>query len=477
LFDNHLISVKEYDFSSENDKNSKNKILTVSIDELKQIYNIPEKRITAFKKHFKVLDSKKSKVDSVDVYNIHNYPLTNVGNKWLTISYLVPFLMYTSNDFNYRMSNIIFNLLGYSTCHENYMKEFESIINTGYASGTTPALSIASTVPKDNDNKENDAYLVLFKPKFIKPRLITSDPDAQQLDFTAQTLLSKSNDYIAYYNNINTKNYNPADVSYIKTFNLKKNGQLTNTIKIIKMKSSDFDESGHVKPDTESYNILHDIRIKNVKNKNYVSLPACESLYKKIDEDITLSKIFSYLQKNPDSNVQIVESKSNATGQRKPHVTLKINNPNDDTFKALCSIIESHGDELKAKNTHSNQTENKNNVDPNITTNILNAQMNSMNPQTMNVQTINPQTMNTQMNVQTMNTQMNPQTMNTQMNGISNITTSTSSIPSGSSIFNNGIFDNNYVNSLSNNHVNSSSNNASTDFSKINPIPVDNDDI
>jgi hypothetical protein len=403
LFDKHILSVKLIDYSI---NNVNEKLYAVSINDLMSIYGIHPSRVKAFKNHYKFIDPT-TVHDPKEIINTSKYPLTNKGtSKWLVISYLVPFLMYCSTDFNNRMSNFLFRLLSYSTLFESTLSidNIYSVINS--INQSNPPKFVRQTeltlTPIKSEHKtktivptDDEEYLILTKQKYIIPNYLDNIPDYQKQTNIFNTF-NQTKDIVKYYNDIDYKLYNPADITYIKSIKGKEG--LKNMIAIVKISPNDI-ENGQIKQDSETFKTLYGIKSKDVKvtikqtdpstNKiisntvtnRYYSQQTQDIKIVKIPKGITLANILNYIYDNNNNpqknkiNVDLITSQPK--GKNSTKLSLKLSRNDDATFDEISKIIPSIDFQTYLQEHKTKSTKQPKNI---TTTNIT--------PQTPTVQNI-----------------------------------------------------------------------------------------
>ena len=261
-------------------------------------------------------------------YNTAVYPITDKGGKWLTISYLVPYLMFASPIFMNHTSNLLNNLLiassynpfGYTTkiinntqvqvpnSSSDYMQALldSKYIKTSYAdpkfklipkvdaeSSETSENTSANENPNSeglgtNTNNTNGSSLpakpkveihklILQIPKPIIPNLLDPTSDAthynasipQDIRTAINTNQIALSTLQAFYKSRAftkfNKMLNPADLLCVAAFNRLKT--LQPQISIVKIDASKLDTNGNI-IDTEIIKKLKGIKEKKVKEIN-----------------------------------------------------------------------------------------------------------------------------------------------------------------------------------------------------------------
>ena len=220
------------------------------------------------------------------IYNTATYPITDKGCKWLTISYLIPYLMFASPRFINHTSNLLNNLLiatSYNmTIGSTHINDYlESLKNYKFVASPSrdakfklhPTLKDESNENENLNEKENlnepqkpkpkqaGNKLILQVPKLIIPRLDDdkkNDPKAitsynayinqnviNQLSISIKQLDLKS--LQTFYSQLSksiSKLLNPADMLCITAFNRLKT--LNSQISIIKVNENQIDAQGKI---------------------------------------------------------------------------------------------------------------------------------------------------------------------------------------------------------------------------------------
>lgn len=363
LFDNCLLSVKlnklKYKVQIQNPANptqtqeieQEQQIYQVSIEDLKKYYSISSKALTAFKNHYKIptpststtTPSSTSTTATQIIYNTNPYPLTDKGGKWLTISYLIPFLFFTVPNFANHYSNIFFHYLvaiSYnppipqpSSAIQNLQQAVESCRITNYRGNVLPDLKFKPN-PKSNDATQPATTtpkakpvhkLIIQQPKLIIPQMITADQISQQTfnsvkqSYNIETLLANpaaNFDRIKeFYSHLNPKEFNPADMLYISSI-IKADSKfsLTPQISIGKIDPSSLDPAGNI-IDPKVITKLQGVKEKKNKNGTIItSQPTCDYYAESIAEEATLQNLFKYAQELQASGVNQIQTSQGATG-------------------------------------------------------------------------------------------------------------------------------------------------------------------
>ena len=368
LFDNLLLSVKLTDFKDEPDK-----IYQVSLIDLKKYYNINSKAITSFKTHFKLqaqsmYQSKlnlaeqikaqlqnptiqnqaqlQSQLDYINkelpklqtasnssqtkeapiIYNTNLYPITDKGGKWLTISYLIPFLMFASSTFINHTSNLLNYILIISSHNptiqsmpfadclnslSNYKSAIPQLPDMKLKPITTPKTTTSTIDPASKPIIKHK--LVIQTPKPIIPRLINPQDQNSVARFTTiknqygiDNMFATKQFNISilqeFYKALNAKEFNPADMLYITSFLKLKD--LTSQISIIRIDSTKIDPITQQINDTSIIKKLKGIKEKKVKVKQansaqtietiLESQETCDYIEADINDKATLQNVFKY---------------------------------------------------------------------------------------------------------------------------------------------------------------------------------------
>jgi hypothetical protein len=380
LFDNLLLSVKLTDFKDEPDR-----IYQVSLIDLKKYYNINSKAITSFKTHFKLqaqsmYQSKLNLVEQIKgqlqtpniqpqvqaqlqsqldylnkelpklqtacntsqtkeapiIYNTNLYPITDKGGKWLTISYLIPFLMFASSTFINHTSNLLNYILIISSHNPTIQSlPFADCLNSlpNYRPIPTPLPDMklkpitapkATTTTDPTSRPITKHKLIIQTPKPIIPRLINPQDQNSVARFTTiknqygiDTMFATKQFNISvlqeFYKALNTKEFNPADMLYIASFLKLKD--LTSQISIIKVDSTKINPATQQIADPAIIKKLKGIKEKKIKVKagsstetNVSKQPnstqtvetiiesqeTCDYIEADITEKATLQNVFKY---------------------------------------------------------------------------------------------------------------------------------------------------------------------------------------
>lgn len=361
LFDNCLLSVKlnklKYKVQIPNPTNptqtqeveQEQQIYQVSIEDLKKYYSISSKALTAFKNHYKIptpatsTTSTSSTTSTQIIYNTNPYPLTDKGGKWLTISYLVPFLFFTVPNFANHYSNILFHYLVAisfnppipqpSSTIQNLQQAVESCRITNYRGNVLPDLKFKPN-PKSTEATQSTTAtqkakpvhkLIIQQPKLIVPQMITADPISQQTfnsvkqSYQIETLLANpaaNFDRIKeFYSHLNPKEFNPADMLYISSI-IKAGSKfsLTPQISIGKIDPSSLDQSGNI-IDQKVITKLQGVKEKKNKDGTIItSQPTCDYYAESIAEEATLQNLFKYAQELQASGVNQIQTSQGVAG-------------------------------------------------------------------------------------------------------------------------------------------------------------------
>ena len=393
FFDSTLLSVKLTEF-----KDEPKRIYQVSLADLKKYYDTNPKAMLTFKSHYKItpqtiyaknvnyynslvntyqsyqtqikqnpqleaqyLSDMKKLSDSITyldkeikklqtsinqlsqskttqvIYNTATYPITDKSGKWLTVSYLIPYLMFASPRFINHTSNLLNNLLiatsynlkiGTNDVHEpvylnNYLASLNKVkynnsqfLDPKFKPHTTPK----EENPENPTNPTNPANpttnstksihkLILQIPKPIIPRIDDSkkdDPNAitsynayinqniiNQINSRQLDLKTLQSFYSQLSKSIN-KLLNPADMLCIAAFNRLKtlNGQIS----IIKVDGNQVDAQNKI-TDIALIKKLKGIKEKKFKDSN-TTIDSQEMYdYKEVDisEKATLQNIHKYV--------------------------------------------------------------------------------------------------------------------------------------------------------------------------------------
>ena len=356
LFDNCLLSVKlnklKYKVQIQNPANpaqtqeveQEQQIYQVSIEDLKNYYSISPKSITAFKTHYKIPTPTPSTTSTTTqiIYNTNPYPLTDKAGKWLTVSYLIPFLFFTVPNFANHYSNILFHYLiatSYnspipqpSVTIQNLQQAVESCKTTNYRGNVLPDLKFKPN-PKSNDATPQPAditpkakpvhKLIIQQPKLIIPQMITTDPISQQTfnsvkqSYQIENLLTNPaanfNQIKDFYSHLNPKDFNPADMLYISSI-IKAGSKFTMTpqISIGKIDPTSLDQSGNI-IDQKVIAKLQGVKEKKNKDGSVItSQPTCDYYAESIVEEATLQNLFKYAQQLQSSGVNQIQTSQGA---------------------------------------------------------------------------------------------------------------------------------------------------------------------
>ena len=357
-FDNLLLSVKLTEF-----KDEAAKIYQVSLQDLKKYYSFNSKSMLAFKAHFKIpaneaykrysiyceqlkttcaeyvknkekdpnpqniqgwevaiqklneqinyinkeLEklqksiSTTSKEDSIVIYNTNTYPITDKSGKWLTISYLIPFLMFASPLFINHTSNLLMHLLLAKSYNPTIattpqgtiaLNDYLNVIpQQVYITQQLPDPKFKLRItPKDQSANQNAVpgnpqavkeepihKLIIQTPKPIIPRLNDPTNPRSTTTFNAFvtpeiTAMFNSSQYSleklqAFYTSLSqiSKLCNPADMLCVNAFAKLKS--LSPQISIVKVYPSQCDANGKIN-DVKILKKLKGIKEKKVKTKD-----------------------------------------------------------------------------------------------------------------------------------------------------------------------------------------------------------------
>lgn len=370
LFDNLLLSVKLTDFKDEPDK-----IYQVSLIDLKKYYNINSKAITSFKTHFKlqaqsIYQAKsnlkeqiktqlqtpgiqnqaqlQSQLDYLDkelpklqtaanasqtkeapiIYNTNLYPITDKGGKWLTISYLIPFLMFASSTFINHTSNLLNYILIVSSQNPaiqsmpfadclaslpNYKPTIPQLPDMKLKPITTPKTTSTNTSTDSASKPIARHKLIIQTPKPIIPRLLNPQDQNSVARFTTIKNQYGIDNMFAtkqfnlpilheFYKALNAKEFNPADMLYITSFLKLKD--LNSQISIVKVDSTKLDPTTQQIADPAIIKKLKGIKEKKVKVKQpnstqtiettLESQETCDYIEANINEKATLQNVYKY---------------------------------------------------------------------------------------------------------------------------------------------------------------------------------------
>jgi len=332
LFDNMLLSVKLSEI-----KPFEEKIYQVSIADLKKYYNITDKSITAFKTYYKVatpVTETDKPAKPIVVHNTNTYPLTDKGGKWLTISYLIPFLFFTAPTFINHTSNMLFNLFVATSYNQQLSSQLNSLQNTSYIQQQLPDLKLKPhTTPKtvneetQNTPKQPQTFkhkLILQQPKPIIPRLLNQNDSisSNTLNSLIQTYninsiinnsitdINSFNTIKQFYSRLNAKDYNPADMLYVNAY-LKLKEPPKSQISIVKIETSKINPVNSQIVDASVIEKLQGVKEKKVKTNGVETIiksqPTCNYIEQDIIETATLQNIHKYAVAT--NRVQMTEEK------------------------------------------------------------------------------------------------------------------------------------------------------------------------
>lgn len=407
-FDSMLLSVKLTEF-----KDEPAKIYQVSILDLKKYYDINPKSMLAFKSHYKLtpqtiynknnnylsylknqqqqyinainsnpqlqaeyasemkkIDDKikyiekenqklvdtiktlQSKDSSIIIYNTATYPITDKSGKWLTISYLIPFLMFASPLFINHTSNLLNNLLIATSYNSvigidqttskpiylnSYLSSLPSIkyINSQFADPKFKPHTSSKTDNSDSTTATTQFVhkLIIQSPKPIIPRLISNDPSSETTykAFVTQDVINMFNTnqfdlakLKAFYTNLSkiAKLLNPADMLCVAAFNRLKS--LQSQISIIKIDSDKIDTQGNI-IDQSILKKLKGIKEKKVKVKN--------SQNEIVETIIESQEMYNY-------NEATIEPKATLQNIHKYAVSIKQLNMSDEGIKKIKTKVD-----------------------------------------------------------------------------------------------------------------------------------------
>ena len=367
-FDHHLFSIHLYNPSSlpksstpderSNYKDPNNKIIQISIDELKDYYEISKEHIDTFKRIY----STKAK----HIFNTNPYPITDKTGNWLTLSYLIPFLFFTSQKFSNFYSNYLFSQIFNQSISDF---DFESSISDTIYNKSILQLNLKPIPkPKTTDqtkaktpskaSKAQTSYLVHLQSYPIIPSFKEEDKTNQsnlnnyikKYKITSQAGRITNTDLNViknFYKSLNKSLYNPADITTINS--IIKNG-LTSSIKLVK--------SDNIEEELEK---LEGIKTKTVQNQSWTSQKHFDVIYETVPSKTTLTSLYKYLKleqskvdKTKDLFEQLVEAANS------DEYKAKLENPKPRTEKAETKETKTEAEtkpKSKAKNSKINVLE------------------------------------------------------------------------------------------------------------------------
>jgi len=353
FFDSTLLSVKLTEF-----KDEPKRIYQVSLADLKKYYDTNPKAMLTFKSHYKITPQTiyaksvnyynslantyqtyqnqiaqnpslepqysaqmKKMLDSINyltkeieklqtsiskekdnvsvIYNTANYPITDKGGKWLTISYLIPYLMFASPRFINHTSNLLTDLLiatsynskiGTNEMHEpiylnnylsnlkNYKYNQSQFVDPKFKPHVSETPVSISQKSQNPNTSKSIHKLIIQTPKPIIPRIddsLKNDANATTsynayINQNSISSISSGNlqTIQSFYTQLSksiSKLLNPADVLCLAAFNRLKtlNGQIS----IIKVDDSQVDAQGNI-TDLALLKKLKGIKEKTIKNKD-----------------------------------------------------------------------------------------------------------------------------------------------------------------------------------------------------------------
>lgn len=324
MFDNKLLGVKINQFGvkpkmTAEEKESLPKYIQVSISDINKQYNIVDDKKT-------LLSSFKS------LHKDELYPVTDTTNKWLTISYLVPYLLKVCPEFNKRVSLTVTQLLMVSYKYKEL--SLESLEQTAKSQELSLSVDSGSLTEKKRDKKstlkqdveQNNKFLVFQMVKYIIPRVEDSSKEYLHNQYLLHNNIinkngnvvnhkdqtSKHNAYMNYYKDIkSTKGiYNPLDMLAVNAIIKKEvsidkgEGTLSiinkpytisnkvNNINSINNKQGKFDQ-------LEAHNEYAGIKSKNDK----YSLPYIDYIAVEINPSITMRNLWTKLNNTESSKL------------------------------------------------------------------------------------------------------------------------------------------------------------------------------
>ena len=313
-----------------------------SSDELDSYTKYYTERIKYIQKEIdkitKTVNSAEEKNTATIIYNTSTYPITDKSGKWLTISYLIPYLMFASPIFITHTSRVLTNLLAATSYNTSipdmttYIQTLNAQNNTNYPTtinsylellGTarfTPAIlgdpkfkpnsQLRSTKSAVAVNKNSEIHKIIIQtPNPIIPELYIKTPVNQQtynqyitpdINNMFNTKQFDINKLHTFYDNIQSisKMLNPADMAAVAS--LLKLKTLDSQITIIKVKPADIaatdittaNNSNNKITNKELVNKLSGIKIKKVKVVNPNSNSSNNG--NTIEQTLTSQPIYTY---------------------------------------------------------------------------------------------------------------------------------------------------------------------------------------
>lgn len=286
-------------------------LIAQSLEELQSYSKYYKDRIDYLEKEIakivKTVNSAEEKNTTTVAYNTSTYPITDKSGKWLTISYLIPYLMFGSPTFITHTSRVLTNLLAATSYNTSipqmttYIETLNQQNNTNYPTTINSYLELLGTArftpailgdPKFKPNsqtsksisraatanKNSDIHKIIIQtPKPIIPELLIKTPANQQIYSQYITTdinnmfnsnqfdIAAVNKLHTFYNDIQgiSKMLNPADMAAVAS--LLKLKTLDSQISIIKVKPTDI--AGATGANTSINNIDSTISNKELVNK------------------------------------------------------------------------------------------------------------------------------------------------------------------------------------------------------------------
>ena len=416
FFDSTLLSVKLTEF-----KDEPKRIYQVSLADLKKYYDTNPKAMLTFKSHYKITPQTiyaknvnyynslvntyqsyqaqiaqnpslepqyaaqmKKMLDSINylnkeigklqtaistnqekenipiIYNTANYPITDKSGKWLTISYLIPYLMFASPRFINHTSNLLNNLLiatsynlkiGTNEMHEpiylnNYLSNLKNYkYNPNQFTDPKFKPHSAETPVSTSQNSTSSTRKLIHKliiqiPKPIVPRIddslkndvnATTSYNAYINQNTVSSISSGNLQTIqSFYTQLSksiNKLLNPADMLCITAFNRLKtlNGQIS----IIKVDEKQIDAQN---------NIIDPVLIKKLKGIKEKKIKVKDAEGKVIEKVIESQEMYNYKEIT-------IDSKATLQNIHKYAVSINELQMSEDAIKKIKTKVE--GDENK----------------------------------------------------------------------------------------------------------------------------------
>lgn len=355
-FDNTLLTVRKYSYENNTYK------WCVSIQDLKDNYaDINDKFITQFKNKFRNTVAQAQQYPTVEAtaevdpksvpFNNSNVTLTESSNEYLSIDYLIPFLMETSPSFNRRTSKFMFNIMSAYPYNATYAPEnINTQIMNEFTTFQKPSVTslnpyskpkpTAQAKPKPTAKAEGNKKIMVYQQgKYIIPRPLNNN-GIEIINICGLTQAYNSgqqdpdvNKYIKLYGLVNAKNFNKADIAVVDK--IVKNGIIHRLSFLSNAQIAEKQTSADVYTQN-----MQGVVVKKSKTKAGETVDVSQPAYDfndsyTVPDYVTAQKLYEYITSNGGFgiNINLPEQKQDATAA--PKVTKFDISSQDDAAKIV----------------------------------------------------------------------------------------------------------------------------------------------